>query len=94
MVFSYHEDGLRISTCALKAKWNGAHDDSTPFWRGFATSSAEIHRGTLPVICANYDLSSTLDLSLKRVWSTLLTPTCLSEALETMNGANGSLDVL
>lgn len=56
MIFSYHQDGLRISTRAVEAKWNGAYDDRTPFRGAFATSSAEIHRGTLPVVGVSYNV--------------------------------------
>jgi hypothetical protein len=45
MFFSNHEGGLWIGARAIKAKWNGAYDDSTPFMDAFATSLAEIHRG-------------------------------------------------
>jgi hypothetical protein len=45
MIFSYHQDGLGVGTRAVKAKWNGAHHDRTPFHGAFATSSAEIHGG-------------------------------------------------
>lgn len=45
MFFGYYQDGLWISPRAINAKWNGAHDDSTPFVGAFATSLAEIHRG-------------------------------------------------
>ena len=94
MVFSYHQDGLRISTCAVNAKWNGAHDDSIPFRGALATSSTEIHRGTLPVVCTNDDVSYRLDLRLKRVWSIWLTPRAFPRSLVTVNGAKGSLDIV
>jgi hypothetical protein len=31
MFFSNHEGGLWIGARAIKAKWNGAYDDSTPW---------------------------------------------------------------
>jgi hypothetical protein len=47
MFFSYHDDGLWIGARAIKAKGNGAYDDSTPFMDAFATSLAEIHGGLI-----------------------------------------------
>jgi len=73
MVFGYREDRLWISARAVNAKGNGAHDDSIHFRGAFATSSAEIHCGLFQCVVRD-NVTSTLDLWLKRVWSRLLTP--------------------
>ena len=74
MVFGYREDRLWISTRATHAKWNGAYNDSTHLGGAFATSSAEIHCGLFQCVVRD-NVTSTLDLWLKRVWSRLLTRT-------------------